>query len=231
LADYYAKQQGWACDVIWDMVPDFSSPEILTPDYFEARRKLGLVTMINPMLAKGGMQFLQIANVCQSRMPDLRFLCIESRGTRKNISQHVKDLDKLSNIWWLPKQKNMKLIFDRTAILLVPSLWFEASARVIAEAQLCGIPVIANDVGGIGEQLNGGGMCFEPPPKLRADPRALSSQDDIEPWVNAIECLLGKSEAYSSACDAAVHAAQPFKVAERQAAVQAFFRKIAPPEV
>ncbi|MFB9149401.1 glycosyltransferase family 4 protein [Roseovarius ramblicola] len=227
LADYYRELHSWDCDVIRDLVPDFSRPETLTPDFIEARRRLGLVTMINPSFAKGGIQFIQIANLCRSRLPDARFLCLESRGTRKSLSQHLNGIETLSNIWWLPEQRDMKPVFNRTAILLVPSLWFEASARVIAEAQLCGIPVIANDVGGTVEQLNGGGLHFSPPETLARDRLALCRPEEVEPWVDAIGNLLGDAGYYHKCSEAAIRAARPFKHEERQAAVRDYFSRVA----
>jgi len=51
--------------------------------------------------------------------------------------------------------------YAETAILLVPSLWEEPFGRVIVEAMSFGIPVIANDVGGIKEAMNGGGFLID----------------------------------------------------------------------
>lgn len=231
LADFYKKSENLDCDVIWDLVPDFSSPQTLTPEFFEARRKLGFVTMINPAFAKGGTQFLQIANVCQARLPSVRFLCVESRGTRAALADHVTGLNSLANIWWLPKQQDMRPIFDRTSVLLVPSLWFEASARVIAEAQLCGIPVFVNDVGGTAEQLNGGGKIFSPPVQLVVNHRDLCPPDQIEPWILGLERLLGNSEEYRRASETAVRAAEPFRLERREEAVRRYFKEALPMEL
>lgn len=231
LANFYKKTEGLDCDVIRSVVPDFSSPETRTPAFFEARRKLGYVTMINPDFSKGAMQFLEIANVCQSRLPDVRFLCVESRGTREKLAKHVTNLGNLKNIWWLPKQSDMKQVFQRTSILLVPSLWFEAAGRVIAEAQLCGIPVFINDVGGTVEQLNGGGSVFRPPVQLLLNHRDLCPPDQIESWVQAIESILASPEKYLQACEAALKASMPFQPAQREVEVRQYFKAALPLEL
>ena len=46
-------------------------------------------------------------------------------------------------------------LLDRTRVLLVPSLWAEARSRIILEAMLRGVPVMAADVGGIPEAMMG----------------------------------------------------------------------------
>ena len=46
-------------------------------------------------------------------------------------------------------------IFRRTRVLLVPSLWAEARSRIVVEAMLRGVPVMAADVGGIAEAKMG----------------------------------------------------------------------------
>ena len=51
---------------------------------------------------------------------------------------------------------------------MVPSQWEEAFGRVIVEAQINGIPVLASDVGGIPEALGHGGVLV----KNFRDPKA-----------------------------------------------------------
>ncbi len=48
-------------------------------------------------------------------------------------------------------------------VIIVPSLWYENSPLTIHEAHLSGIPVIASDIGGMAELLQGnrGGLLFE----------------------------------------------------------------------
>ncbi|MEZ5676402.1 MAG: glycosyltransferase [Thalassovita sp.] len=59
---------------------------------------------------------------------------------------------------WVQRQTNIRAVLARTAVLMVPSIYFEAAGRVIAEAMLAGIPVLATRNGSIPEQLNGGGV-------------------------------------------------------------------------
>src|SRR5207249_4856355 len=62
--------------------------------------------------------------------------------------------------------------YDRSDIMLVPSLWQEPFALVTAEAMARGLPVIATKVGGTGERITHdvNGLLVEP-----GDERALAS--------------------------------------------------------
>ena len=46
-------------------------------------------------------------------------------------------------------------------ILLVPSIWMEAFGRVVVEAQLNGIPVIASDKGNLPNTVGEGGLIID----------------------------------------------------------------------
>jgi glycosyltransferase involved in cell wall biosynthesis len=104
----------------------------------------------------------------------------------------------------------MKQVYRRTALLLVPSLWFEAAGRVVAEAQLSGIPVLATDSGGIPEQLNGGGYTFSTP-DLGAGYQQIPGPDVVRPWIDRIGKLItGNDEEYLGECERSLEAAQQF---------------------
>lgn len=101
---------------------------------------------------KGFCLFLNIAK----NMPEKEFLLkadIEAKVLFKNANIH--------NVKVVPWVQDINAIYDETRILLVPSLWEESFGMVIAEAMACGIPVIANDVGGVREALNGAGLLVK----------------------------------------------------------------------
>lgn len=52
----------------------------------------------------------------------------------------------------------------RAGVLVVPSLWPDPLPTTVSEGQLCGVPIVASDVGGIPEQIVEGvtGLLFEP---------------------------------------------------------------------
>jgi glycosyltransferase involved in cell wall biosynthesis len=57
--------------------------------------------------------------------------------------------------------RELAAIYQRADVFLLPSAG-EALPSVVTEAMLCGTPVVATDVGGVGEQLHGYGICVSP---------------------------------------------------------------------
>ena len=52
--------------------------------------------------------------------------------------------------------------YAQARLLLVPSVWEEAWGRVVTEAQLNGIPVLATAIGGLPESVGPGGILIPP---------------------------------------------------------------------
>ena len=74
----------------------------------------------------------------------------------------------------------MKSVYAKTRILLVPSVWQEGWGRVVTEAQLNGIPVIASNLGGLPESVGPGGIIVNPGADLGEWQTALSRLwDDV----------------------------------------------------
>ena len=99
-------------------------------------------------------------------------------------------LSPLSNVTLLAPQKDMRKVYGRCKILLVPSLWEEAYGRVVTEAQFSGIPVVASNRGGLPEAVGPGGILIEP-------------DGPIEEWVSVIRELWQNDEFYKERSAAA----------------------------
>lgn len=56
----------------------------------------------------------------------------------------------------------MRIHYRNTRLVLVPSIWQEAWARVVTEAQVSGIPALASNRGGLPESVGPGGVLVEP---------------------------------------------------------------------
>ena len=112
------------------------------------------ITMINPVVIKGIAYVLKLALA----HPDREFLVVEGWGTPPEI---LSLIERIGNVTWWDKQVDMRAVYAQTDILLVPSQWNEAFGRVITEAQINGIPVLASRVGGIPESLGSGGVLVE----------------------------------------------------------------------
>jgi surfactin synthase thioesterase subunit/glycosyltransferase involved in cell wall biosynthesis len=148
------------------------------------------VTLVNPCAVKGISIFLDLAE----RMPEAHFAGVPTWGT--NQADRAALL-KHPNVTVLDPVDNVDDILRRTRVLLVPSLWAEARSRMVVEAMLRGVPVIASNVGGIPEAKLGVDYLLpvRPIEKYRAGiddqmvPIADVPAQDVRPWAAALERL------------------------------------------
>ena len=185
-----------------------SPSKVLSVAKPECRGK-GFITYLNPSLQKGATLFLQLYQIAQKAKKDWTFLLVEGRISARIFSEQFGvDIAQLPNIWWLPNQKDIRSVYQRTSVLLFPSFWEEASGRSIAEAQLCGIPVLASSHAGIPEQINGGGFLFDIPEQCRQTYGTIPSESDVMPWFNRVSILMEDQAEYVAASQKARHASR-----------------------
>lgn len=122
------------------------------------------ITLINLNENKGGEQFYEIA----SRMPDKKFLGV----TGSYDHQIIKELP---NVTILEKMVDIRPVYERTRILLMPSE-YESWGRTATEAMCSGIPVLATPTFGLKENIGEGGIFID-------------DRDNIDEWVKQIESL------------------------------------------
>ena len=226
-SDAPAQLPGFEAQVLRDLVPrPMEGRRNLAPERVAARKKR-YVTMINPQPAKGGQFFLNLVAQARVLAPALKFRAVESRWGRAEWASRGMDAAVLDAVDWHPHTSDMAKIFEETALLLVPSLWFEASARVVAEALLAGVPVLAMKSGGIEEQLNGGGFLFDLPPALQANHLAPPEKKDLHQWLHFIKVLMEDDALYARAVQLALKASSLHEPARAEAAAVAVYRAIA----
>ncbi len=158
---------------------------------YVARLENPYVSMVNPCAVKGISIFLALAE----RMPQVQFAAVPVWGTN---AEDLAALRRHANITVLQPVENIDELLNRTRILLVPSLWAEARSRMIPEAMLRGVPVLASKIGGIPEAMLGVDYLLPVNPisryKAAVDenmvPVPLVPQQDIGPWQAALERLL-----------------------------------------
>ena len=165
------------------------------------------VTFVNPCAVKGIAIFLALADA----FPDTQFAAVPTWGT------NLQDRDALAarpNVRLLDPVDDINLLLAKTRVLLVPSLWAEARSRIILEAMLRAVPVMAADVGGIPEAKMGVPYLLPVRPIEKYGPRvdeqmvpvAEVPEQDIGPWRAALSRLLsdrGHYEAIASQSRAA----------------------------
>jgi len=139
-------------------------PFIALDKYRVTKRDRQYITFINPIPEKGVDVAIEIAH----RLPDERFLFVKGNWgsySASSIEAFMKPIYKLPNVEVWNHQRDMRQVYAVTDILLVPSQFDETFGRVIVEAQVNGIPVVAANVGGIPYTLGQGGILVEPKDK------------------------------------------------------------------
>jgi glycosyltransferase involved in cell wall biosynthesis len=150
-------------------------PFIRLEDYRCEARRPEFVTLVNPSESKG----VEIALGIAERLPERRFLFVGSQGllARERTALATRAA-RLRNVRVERHASDMRRVYARTALLLVPSICEDAAPRVVLEAHANGIPVVASQIGGIPE-VGGDAAVLLP---ASAPP---------ERWVAEVDRLLG----------------------------------------
>ena len=145
------------------------------------------VVMVNPHPKKG----VDIAFGLARRRPDVQFEFFEAwpmpRDLRAELTAVVQ---KLPNVLWHSHVLDSRKLYAEARIVLAPSRWDEGWGRVVTEAQLNGIPVLASNRGNLADTVGPGGIVLDP-------------DADISVWCNALGDLWDRVDVY----DKLVHAA------------------------
>jgi len=160
---------------------------------YRTPRREELVTMINPIPVKG----VEIALALAAALPEQQFLFVEGWGTDPATVQRIEHLP---NAVYLRKQLDMRTVYARTRVLLVPSQWQEAFGRVVVEAQASGIPVIASRTGGLPEAVGDGGILID-------------DHRDPARWLSALRGLLEDRNAWAPLSAKAIENTRRFELA------------------
>jgi len=146
----------------------------------------GFITLINPIYDKGFDIFLEFVPL----LPEHRFLAVEAWPLGPELEEVRRRIEAFPNLRFLPQQADVRDVYRRTRLLVVPSVIEEGGPRVVREAQLSGIPVIGSPRGAVREHLGDGGLIVED----FENPRA---------WADAIRKVLGDPESHRRFSEAA----------------------------
>jgi len=185
VADYFRRFAG---------IPAVHVPiSLLEPGAWPAlgRFENEFVTLVNPCAVKGIAIFLALADA----FPETRFAAVPTWGTNR---QDRAALRARPNVTLLPPVDDIDALLGLTRVLLVPSLWAEARSRMVLEAMLRGVPVMAANVGGIPEAKMGVPYLLPVNPIAKYQPQldeqmvpvAEVPAQDIAPWREALDRLL-----------------------------------------
>jgi len=148
------------------------------------------ITLINPIQMKGGDIFKKIAQA----LPNRKFLAVKGwshlmknnnwdlpllndlssgLGISDNPLFAITEFEEINNVTVQDSTTNMKHIYSKTNILLVPSITPEGGPRVAIEAMINGIPVIGSKSGNTPLTIGEGGIV-------------ISNLFNISEWVSSI---------------------------------------------
>jgi glycosyltransferase involved in cell wall biosynthesis len=173
------------------------------------------VTFVHPALHKGLLLFARLADMLGSRRPDIPVLVVQS-GRSAGALNGIPGIDfaRYPQIMAAPPVATPADYFALTRLLLVPSVWAEPFGRVAAEAMINGIPPIVGNRGALPHVVGGdfahggGGRVLEIPGWMTAETTAVPSEQEIEPWYDAVCALWDDVRLYDAVADRARHIAE-----------------------
>jgi glycosyltransferase involved in cell wall biosynthesis len=145
---------------------------------------------------------MPLARLAAREIPEAKFLVVQSRGRWEHALEVLKfKPEDFPNVKVISHQHDMRRVYASTRVLLLPSLWHESGARVIAEAQLNGIPVIASDTGGSAELIGKGGVVLPLPQEVR-DRRGevVATEEHLRPWLAELTRVVRDQRYYEELC-------------------------------
>jgi glycosyltransferase involved in cell wall biosynthesis len=155
-------------------------PPLVRRAAYETEPERTHVVFVTPHRYKGVRTLFALAR----RLPQCKFLVVECwpLGPWERIKLQL-EAKRLGNITWCAATADMRTIYRRARILLAPSRWNEGWGRVVTEAHISGIPVIATDIGGLPEALGAGGILID-------------RDAGEEEWAKAVERLWSDAAIY-----------------------------------
>ncbi|MBZ0331719.1 glycosyltransferase [Halomonas sp. ANAO-440] len=175
-ADMYRKTAGFAAKP----VGKFIDPKTFVAEQHERRNLL----FVNPSWAKGASVVVQLVEKLERERPDIMLEVVEARAdwsevVRETTRQLGKPRENFNNVWVTPNTSDMRGPYSRARVLLAPSLWWESSGRVLAEAMLNGIPALITNRGGMPEMIDDAGIAFDFPESCYEEPHQHLLSDEV----------------------------------------------------
>ncbi|MFH1409365.1 MAG: glycosyltransferase [Nanoarchaeota archaeon] len=165
----------YCCDVLKEYTGVTGLPfhPIVHLDKFKIEKNSKeFVTFINPILTKGITTVLKLVRL----MPETKFLVVG--GGNVTAQPWIEKVRKEKNVSYIPWEDDMRKVYAKTKVLIVPSTWPEPFGRICLEAQINRIPVVASKRGGLPEAVGEGGILVEDYKDAKAWKEALVSLDD-----------------------------------------------------
>lgn len=148
---------------------------LVLPERYQTNTTRERVVFICPWPEKGVEVVFRLA---ESR-PDIPFEIVESWPLNDEMFRHYKTrAEAARNIHLRRRVLDMRSVYGHAKLLLVPSICEEAWGRVVTEAHMCGIPVLASNRGGLPESVGPGGILMDVDASIQEWGQALSRMWD-----------------------------------------------------
>ncbi|HVJ40764.1 MAG TPA: glycosyltransferase family 4 protein [Dongiaceae bacterium] len=186
-SDFTARRMHTLFGIDLPVLPPLIDPAtcVLAP---EERGQGNSILLVNPSVSKGVDTFFRLA----AARPDLHFLTIESWSVSDEWRAVLHNrAAELGNVEVLGPTHDMRPVYRRARILLMPGIWEETWGKAATEAQLNGIPVIAARRGALPETIGPGGL-------------AVPIDEGLGPWLQALGRLADDAAFYDQASQAAL---------------------------
>lgn len=183
-AEMYRKEIGY----IAKPIGSFLDPSLFVAENHERKRLL----FVNPSWQKGASVVVQLSLALEKQRPDIQLEVVEARADwsavlRETTRKLGEERASLSNVIVTPNTNDMRGPYSRARLLLAPSLWWESSGRVLAEAMLNGIPALITNRGGMPEMIDDAGVAFDFPQECYEAPyRHLLDDEQLQPLIDAV---------------------------------------------
>jgi glycosyltransferase involved in cell wall biosynthesis len=158
-------------------------PPVIESEQYRCRPQGDCVLFVNPVASKG----VHLVDAIAERLPHRRFLIVKSWPHQQrfpNVSFQRENAE------WLESTHDMRPVYARAKLVLMPTIMEEGWGRTVSEAQVSGIPAIVSDRGGHSHTVGPGGL-------------ALSLGEPVERWCAAIEELFNDPTRYRALSEAA----------------------------
>jgi glycosyltransferase involved in cell wall biosynthesis len=128
---------------------------LVEPEAYRVNAAGDAVVMVNPTLLKGVEIFFRLAEA----RPDIPFIAVESWDISADWRLVLANRARaLGNVALWPSSTDMRGAYARARLVLMPSIHEETYGRIVAEAQLSGIPALASDRGALPDTVGAGGL-------------------------------------------------------------------------
>lgn len=158
------------------LAPSIVVHPVVEREHYECERGMK-ITLVNPTPGKGVETFKALARL----MPNREFLAVEGGyGEQMIVSPDAPStkggqIRASGNIEWMAHTPDIRNVFRKTKVLLMPSD-YESFGRVGIEAACCGIPTIAHPTLGLKEAFGDAGIFID--------------RNEVAAWFNEIDRLM-----------------------------------------